>query len=58
MAVLAHSNIWIMGLHPARGTDYIHVFTVEGDAVSEVNSIAEDQKSLSSPMRGKRSIKR
>lgn len=43
-AVLAHSNIWIVGLNPARGTDYIHVFIVEGVAVSEVNSIATDQK--------------
>jgi len=43
-AVLAHSNICIMRLHPTRGTDYIHVFIVEGVAVSEVNAIAADQK--------------
>jgi hypothetical protein len=41
---LAHSNIRIIDLNPTRGTDYIHVFIVEGVGVSEVNSTAADQK--------------
>ena len=35
-AVLENSNIRIMALNPARGTDYVHVFIVEGVTVDEV----------------------
>jgi hypothetical protein len=46
-------HICIMGLHPARDTDCIHVFIVEGVAVSEVNSTAADQKAYQVQRGGK-----
>jgi len=52
-AVLAHSNICIMRLHPTRGTDYSHVFIVEEAAASEVNYCCRP-KSLSSQTRGEK----
>lgn len=52
-AVLAHSDICIMCLHPTRGTDYIHFFIVEGVAVYEVNAIAAGQEAYQVQRGGK-----